>query len=745
MSEKQKLIISGMTCATCSATVGKAVNDLPGVKASVNLATETLSFEILDPDKYSTEDIKKTVERVGYGIIETKTSDGKEVDEHALRKARKEAEYQSFKTDLSLAIGFSIPLLIISMGHMLGLHLPSFLAPDTSPANFALIQLLLTIPVIYAGRRFYTVGFKTLFKLHPNMDSLVALGTSVAFVYGIFAAFMIGAGYTAYVGNLYFESAAVIITLILLGKFFEFKAKLKTSASIEKLINLAPQQAMVFRDGEMKGIPVEELVPGDLIVVKPGEIIPVDGVISKGRSTIDESMLTGEPLPVEKEKGDKIVGASINIDGSIQMIAEKVGKDTLLAKIIHLVEDAQEEKAPIAKLADTISLYFVPIVIGIALISGITWWVSGESYSFVLSIIISVLIIACPCALGLATPTAIMVGTGRGAQLGILIKGGESLEAAHKTDVVVLDKTGTITEGKPRVADITGNDPTEILTIAAAAEMHSEHPIAQAITEEAKSQGLTIPEAVDFLNIPGRGISCKVNSNLVKVGNREFLKDNDFPDKLNKAFDQYSEKSNTVVVVSKNEVVIGLIAIADKIKPDSKKAIEELKSMGLEVIMLTGDNRKSAEAMAADLPLDNIIAEVMPDEKENVIKQLQDKGKNVLFVGDGINDAPALARADTGIAIGSGTDIAIDSADIVLMRSSLSEVATAIRLSRATITNIKQNLGWAFIYNIIGLPIAAGAAYAFGGPLLNPMIAGAAMAMSSVSVVMNALRLRYFK
>ena len=734
-----------MTCATCSATVEKAVNDMPGVKASVNLATETLSFEIIDPEKYSTEDIKKTVEKVGYGIIETKTSDGKELDEHALRKARKEAEYKSFKTDLSIAIGFSIPLLIISMGHMLGLHLPSFLAPETSPANFALIQLLLTIPVIYAGRRFYIVGFKTLFRLHPNMDSLVALGTSVAFIYGVFAAFMIGAGYNSYVGNLYFESAAVIITLILLGKFFEFKAKLKTSASIEKLINLAPQQAMVFRDGELKEIPVEELVPGDLIVIKPGEIIPVDGVISKGRTTIDESMLTGEPLPVEKEKGDQIVGASINIDGSIQMIAEKVGKDTLLAKIIHLVEDAQEEKAPIAKLADTISLYFVPIVIGIALISGIIWWLSGESNSFVLSIIISVLIIACPCALGLATPTAIMVGTGRGAQLGILIKGGESLEAAHKTDVVVLDKTGTITEGKPIVADISGEDLTEVITLAAAAEMHSEHPIARAIVEEAKYQGLTIPEAVDFLNIPGRGISCKVNSDLIKVGNREFLKDNDFPDELNKAFDQYSEKSNTVVIVSKNDAVIGLIVIADKIKPDSKKAIEQLKSMGLEVIMLTGDNRKSAEAMAAGLPLDGIIAEVMPDEKENVIQQLQDKGKNVLFVGDGINDAPALARADTGIAIGSGTDIAIDSADIVLMRSSLSEVATAIRLSKATIINIKQNLGWAFIYNIIGLPIAAGVAYAFGGPLLNPMIAGAAMAMSSVSVVMNALRLRFFK
>ena len=480
-------------------------------------------------------------------------------------------------------------------------------------------------------------------------------------------------------------------------------------------------------------------------MVQPGEIIPVDGVISKGRTTIDESMLTGEPLPVEKEKGDQIVGASINIDGSIQMIAEKVGKDTLLAQIIHLVEDAQEEKAPIAKLADTISLYFVPIVIGIALISGITWWISGESNAFVLSIIISVLIIACPCALGLATPTAIMVGTGRGAQLGILIKGGESLEAAHKTDVVVLDKTGTITEGKPIVADINGEDPTEVITLAAAAEMHSEHPIAHAIVEEAQSQNITVPEAVDFLNIPGRGITCKVNSDLIKVGNREFLKDNDFPVVLNAAFDQYSKNSNTVVVVSKNDVVMGLIAIADKIKPDSKKAIEQLKSMDLEVIMLTGDNRKSAETMAADLPLDKVIAEVMPDEKENVIKQLQEQGKNVLFVGDGINDAPALARADTGIAIGSGTDIAIDSADIVLMRSSLSEVGTAIRLSRATIVNIKQNLGWAFIYNIIGIPIAAGVAYAFGGPLLNPMIAGAAMALSSVSVVLNALRLRYFK
>ena len=734
-----------MTCASCSATVEKAVNDLPGVKASVNLATETLSFEILDAEKYSIDDIKKTIEKTGYGIIENNASDDKETDEHAERKARKEAEYQSFKTDLRIAIGFSIPLLIISMGHMVGLHLPGFLAPTTSPSNFALIQLLLTIPVIYAGRRFYTVGFKTLFKLHPNMDSLVALGTSVAFIYGIFAAFMIGSGYIAYAGNLYFESAAVIITLILLGKFFEFKAKLRTSASIEKLINLAPKQATVFRDGSLMEIPVSELIPGDLIVVKPGEKIPVDGVISKGRTSIDESMLTGEPLPVEKEKGDQVVGASINLDGSIQMIAEKVGKDTLLAKIIHLVEDAQEEKAPIARLADTISLYFVPIVIGIALFSGIAWWFAGESNAFVLSIIISVLIIACPCALGLATPTAIMVGTGRGAQLGILIKGGESLEAAYKTDVVVLDKTGTITEGKPRVAEVFGNDKDEVLALAAAAETHSEHPIARAIVEAAKEQKLSFPEALDFLNTPGRGISCAVGEDQIKVGNRKFLKNNKLPDDLEAAFNRYSEKSNTVVIVSKNDVVIGLIAIADKIKSDSKKAIEELKLMGLEVIMLTGDNRKSAEAMAKDLPLNEVIADVMPDEKENIIRHLQDKGKKVLFVGDGINDAPALARSDTGVAIGSGTDIAIDSADIVLMRSSLSEVATAIRLSKATITNIKQNLGWAFIYNIIGIPFAAGIVYIFGGPLLNPMIAGAAMAMSSVSVVMNALRLRFFK
>jgi Cu+-exporting ATPase len=745
MGEKQKITISGMTCAACSATVEKAVNDLPGVKASVNLATETLSFEILDPDKYSSEDIKKTVENVGYGIIETKTSDGKEVDEHTLRKKRKEVEYLSFKSDLIIAIGFSIPLLIISMGHMVGLHLPVFLAPNSSPSNFALIQLLLTIPVIYAGRRFYRVGFKTLFNLHPNMDSLVAIGTSVAFIYGIFAAFMIGAGNTSFVNNLYFESAAAIITLILLGKFFEFKAKLKTSVAIEKLINLAPKLALVFRDGGLMEIEVSSLVPGDLIVVKPGEIIPVDGVITKGRTTIDQSMITGEPLPVEKEKGDKIVGASINIDGSIQMIAEKVGKDTLLAKIIHLVEDAQEEKAPIAKLADTISLYFVPTVIGIALISGFAWWMVGESSSFVLSIIISVLIIACPCALGLATPTAIMVGTGRGAQLGILIKGGESLEAAYKTDVVILDKTGTITVGKPRVTEIIGKNKNEILTLATAAEMHSEHPIAHAVVAKSKELNISVPEAKDFVNIPGRGISCTVGKDQIEVGNRKFMEDKYFPDELKLSFDQYSKKSNTVVVVCKNNEIIGLIAISDQIKPDSKKAIEQLKSMGLEVIMLTGDNKTSAEAMAADLPIDKVIADVLPDAKEKVVREIQEKGKNVLFVGDGINDAPALARANTGVAIGTGTDIAIDSADIVLMRASLTEVATAIRLSKATITNIKQNLGWAFVYNIIGIPIAAGVAYAFGGPLLNPMIAGAAMAMSSVSVVMNALRLRFFK
>ena len=734
-----------MTCAACSATVEKAVNDLPGVSASVNLATEVLSFEILDQEKYSIEDIKKTVEKVGYAIADQTTIPGQDIDDHLLRKARKASEFKSFKTDLILSIGFSIPLLIVSMGHMLGLQLPAFIAPGSSPSNYALIQLLLTIPTIYAGRRFYRVGFKTLLKLHPNMDSLVALGTSVAFTFGVFAAFMIGAGQISYVGNLYFESAAVIITLILLGKFFEFKAKLKTSGAIEKLINLSPQNATVFRDGALTQIPVLQLVPGDLIVVKPGEIIPADGLISKGSTSIDESMLTGEPLPVEKQKGDKVVGASINMDGSIQIIAEKVGKDTLLSKIIHLVEDAQEEKAPIAKLADTISLYFVPIVIGIALISGFSWWLAGESNAFVLSIVISVLIIACPCALGLATPTAIMVGTGRGAQLGVLIKGGESLESAYKTDVVVLDKTGTITEGKPRVAKIIGIDKDQVLSFAASAESHSEHPIATAIIEASIEKALVIPESTDFLNKPGKGITCKIGEDEIKVGNRKFMEVDIFPDKFNTALEQYSEKSNTVVAVSKNNEVIGLIVVADKIKPTSKKAIEQLKSMGLEVMMLTGDNQKSAAAIAADLSLDQVIADVMPDEKENVVRKIQEQGKNVLFVGDGINDAPSLARANTGVAIGSGTDIAIDSADIVLMRSSLNEVVTAIRLSKATITNIKQNLGWAFIYNIIGIPIAAGVAYAFGGPLLNPMIAAAAMAMSSVSVVMNALRLRFFK
>ena len=743
MAEKLKLTVTGMTCASCSATVEKAVNDLPGVKANVNLATETLSFEILDPEKYSVNDVKKAVEKAGYGIVESDLAEN-ETDEHAERRKRKEAEFQSFKTDLAMAIGFTLPLLYVSMGHMLGLPLPRFLSPGNAPANYALIQLLLTIPVLYAGRRFYIVGFKTLRHLHPNMDSLVALGTSAAFIYGLSGAFMIGAGHTDYAYNLYFESAAVIITLILLGKLLEFRAKLKTSSAIEKLINLTPQTATVFRDGGLKEIPVTELIPGDLIVVKPGEKIPTDGKIAKGQTTIDESMLTGEPLPVARQKGDRVIGGSLNIDGSIQMIAEKVGKDTLLSQIIHLVEDAQEQKAPIARLADTISLYFVPAVMAIAVIAGLAWWMHGESSTFVLSVMISVLIIACPCALGLATPTAIMVGTGRGARLGVLIKGGESLETAHKTDVVVLDKTGTITEGKPVVSEIEGDDEDSILAVAAAAEMHSEHPIAKAIIDEAKKRNLHLPPVEDFKNTPGKGITCTIDGHEIKVGNRNFMSGVDIPGKILSSYEQLTAKSRTVILVSRQGVVKGIIGISDTIKPDSREAIAQLKKMGLQVLMLTGDNRKSAESMARGLDLDKIISDVLPHEKENVVRQLQEEGKKVLFAGDGINDAPALARADTGVAIGSGTDIAIDSADIVLMRPSLTGLVTAIRLSKATIRNIKQNLGWAFIYNIIGIPIAAGLAYAFNGPLLNPMIAGAAMAMSSVSVVMNALRLRFF-
>ncbi len=744
-SEKQTLRVTGMTCAACSATVEKAVNNLDGVEASVNLATETISFKIIDPEKYGIEDIEKAIEQVGYGVAKDDTSEEGASRYQAL-KARKAREERTFKRDLAIAFGFTMPLLYLSMGHMVGMPLPSFFNPVIHPLAFAVAQALLTMPVAYAGRRFFTMGFRTLFRGHPNMDSLVALGASAAIVYGLFAIVMIGFyGQNQYVHLLYFESAAVILSLILLGKYFEFKAKAGTSRAIEKLLQLTPKTCRVFRDGKLQEIAVDKLVKGDFIVVKPGERIPVDGTIAKGDSSVDESMLTGEPIPVDKHKGDEVIGGTVNQNGTLQIIASRVGNETVLAQIVRMVEDAQSEKAPIARLADTISLYFVPVVMAIALFSGIAWWLAGEGFTFAFSIAISVLIIACPCALGLATPTAIMVGTGRGAQLGVLVKGGEQLETAHKATVLMLDKTGTVTEGKPVVSGIHGDDAGHILKLAASAEQHSEHPLATAIVNEAKKQHTELLPVSDFRNTPGMGVTCMVNGKTVSVGNKRMAGSLAVSHQLIASEQEALASGMTVVWVIENEQVKGLITITDKIKDDSKTAIGQLRSMGLKVYMVTGDNPRSAEHIAEKAGIDKVFAGVLPAGKSDIVKQVQEEGEKVIFVGDGINDAPALAQADVGMAIGSGTDIAVESAGFVLMQSSLMQVVTAIRLSHATVRNIKQNLGWAFIYNILGIPFAAGFWYLFGAPLLNPMIAAAAMSLSSVSVVLNALRLRGFK
>lgn len=737
------LRIEGMTCASCAGAVERAVNKLDGISgASVNLATEKLTVSY-EPSAIRISDIKSAVDKAGYKAAEEEAA----VDEDRDKKAK---EQKSLWIRFVVSLIATIPLLYISMGHMIGLPLPMFIDPMMHPAAFAITQLILTIPVVAVGYRYYIVGFKTLFKGSPNMDSLIAIGTSAAVLYGVFALVQILRGESHYAMELYFESAAVILTLITLGKYFETVSKGKTSEAIKKLMGLAPKTATIIRDDKEVEIPIDEVEVGDIIVVKPGEKLPVDGVVISGNTSVDESMLTGESIPVEKHEGEEVIGASINKNGSIQYKATRVGKDTALAQIIKLVEDAQGSKAPIAKLADIIAGYFVPAVIILSVISGLGWYfIGGESAIFALTIFISVLVIACPCALGLATPTAIMVGTGKGAENGVLIKSGEALETAHKVDTVVFDKTGTITEGSPKVTDIyTADNITEqeLMMLSASAEKGSEHPLGEAIVKHAEEKGITTEKVTDFRAIPGHGIEVTIDGKQVLLGNRKLMVEKNITlDKFEEISDRLANEGKTPMYIAADGALAGIIAVADTVKGTSKKAIESLHRMGIKVAMITGDNAKTAQAIARQVGIDRVLSEVLPQDKANEVKKLQAEGSKVAMVGDGINDAPALAQADIGIAIGSGTDVAIESADIVLMRSDLMDVPTAIQLSRSTIRNIKQNLFWAFAYNTIGIPVAMGILHIFGGPLLNPMIAGAAMSLSSVSVVSNALRLKRFK
>lgn len=740
--------IEGMSCASCAQSIEKAVNQLAGVdQANVNLATEKMMVQF-DPTVLNSGEISAAVEQAGFQAMEETT--GNEREKTDANQKKKQQHIQEMWRRFWLSAVFTVPLLYIAMGHMVGLPLPSVIDPMMNSTVFAMTQLILTLPVLYLGRSFFTVGYRSLFKGHPNMDSLVALGTSAAFLYSLYGTYMVFEGHAHFSMELYYESAAVILTLITLGKYFEAVSKGKTSEAIKKLMGLAPKNARVIREGKEMDVPIENVRVGEFIIVRPGEKIPVDGVVLEGTTAIDESMLTGESIPVEKKAGDPVIGASINKNGSIQFKATKVGKDTALAQIVKLVEDAQGSKAPIAKMADKISGVFVPIVMALAVLAGLAWYFIGqESWVFALTITISVLVIACPCALGLATPTAIMVGTGKGAENGVLIKSGDALETTHKIQTIVFDKTGTITEGKPIVTDIlvaNGLLEAELLQYAASAEKGSEHPLGEAIVSAAEEKGLAIYPIENFQAIPGHGIEGDIQGSKFQLGNKKLMVEQQI--ELGEYYDlsnQLAEQGKTPMFIAKNGQLAGIIAVADTIKENSRQAIEKLHRMGIEVAMITGDNKRTAEAIAKQVGIDRVLSEVLPEDKAAEVKKLQAEGRKTAMVGDGINDAPALAQADIGIAIGSGTDVAMESADIVLMRSDLMDVPTAIELSRSTIKNIKENLFWAFAYNTLGIPVAMGLLHLFGGPLLNPMIAGAAMSFSSVSVLLNALRLKRFK
>ena len=733
----QKYVIKGMTCAACSSAVERVTRKIDGVlESNVNLTTGfmTITYE---ESKVTPEAIIKKVDRAGFHA---------ELYEEEKKDDDKEDDVRKMRYRLICNIILAIPLLYICLGHMVPITLPfpAFMDMHKAPLVFAIIQLALTIVILINGRKFYLVGFKSLFKGNPNMDSLVAIGTGSAFVYSLVMTAMIPSN-PANAHNLYYESAAVVVTLVMLGKYLEGRSKNKTSEAVHKLMELAPDKAIVVRNGEQREVPIEQVGLGEIMLIKPGSRIPLDGIVLSGSTSVDESMLTGESIPVEKTIGDEVIGGSVNYNGAITAQVTHVGSDTTLAKIVKMMEDAQGKKAPISKVADTVAGYFVPVVIGIAVVAAIIWAVLGYEITFILTIFVSVLVIACPCALGLATPTAIMVGTGLGAKHGILIKSGEALEISHKVNAVVLDKTGTITQGKPAVTNIVSHEISgeELLGLAASCEQVSEHPLGNAIVEEAKEQGIKIREVTEFQSITGQGIQAKVNGKTYYIGNKKLC------EKKNIDFGEYEEeatvlanKGQTPMFVSLEGKAIGIVAVADTLKETSAEAIRKIKGLGIEVYMLTGDNKLTADYIGQKVDVDHVLAEVLPNDKASIVEQLQEEGKCVMMVGDGINDAPALVQADVGVAIGNGSDIAIDSGDIVLMKSDLRDVYKAIKLSKATIRNIKQNLFWAFFYNACGLPLAAGLLYAINGMLLSPMIGGFAMSLSSVCVVSNALRLR---
>ena len=739
----EKFNVTGMTCSACSAHVEKSVKKLNGVKSvNVNLLQNNMHVDF-DETAVSVDDIINAVVSGGYGASVA----GKEQEK---KDNKIDNEISNMKFRLIVSLVCLVPLMYISMGHMWGWPFLNVFHGAENGITFALTQMLLMLPIMYVNRKYYITGFKTLFHGAPNMDSLIAIGSGAAFTYGIIAIYCIGYGLGhgdkefahSYMMNLYFESAAMILALITLGKFLESRAKGKTSQAIEKLIDLSPKTAVVIRDGKEVTVGVDDVQIGEIVAVKAGQSVPLDGVIVEGNGAIDESAITGESIAVEKNVGDKVIGATINKSGYFKFKVEKVGEDTALSQIIHLVEEASASKAPIAKLADKVSGIFVPVVISIAVITIIVWLLLGKGVSFALSMGISVLVISCPCALGLATPTAIMVGTGKGAQYGILTKSAESLETAHQVDTVVLDKTGTITEGKPSVTDIApvGISDKELLQIAASIEYLSEHPLAKAIVE--KADGLEFSDVADFEQIVGQGVKGNVDGKKVLAGNYKMMRENNIEVSEDEIF---ANDGKTSLYFAVDNKFVGIIAVADTIKETSRQAIEDMRNMGLDVIMLTGDNAVTANAIKNKLTLSSAVAEVLPSDKEEVVRKLQQSGHKVAMVGDGINDAPALTRADVGIAIGAGTDIAIESADIVLMKSNLQDVVTSIELSHSVIKNIKENLFWAFFYNALGIPIAAGVLYGIAGLKLNPMIAALAMSFSSVFVVSNALRLRFFK